>query len=133
MVIGELILDKYTVCEPLGKSGKDPIMMFKKDETKMMMGGSGAIANNLSNFCKEIKLISYVGKNINSKKFVQKNLDKKIKKEFLYINGPTIQKEKFIDKNSGSKVIGFYNFDDSSIDKRNQNKLKNLLKTNLKI
>ena len=132
MVIGELILDKYTVCEPLGKSGKDPIMMFKKDETKMMMGGSGAIANNLSNFCKEIKLISYVGKNINSKKFVQKNLDKKIKKEFLYINGPTIQKEKFIDKNSGSKVIGFYNFDDSSMDKRNQNKLKNLLKTNLK-
>ena len=125
MVIGELILDKYTVYEPLGKSGKDPIMMFKKDESKMMMGGSGAIANNLSNFCKEIKLISYVGKNINSKKFVQKNLDKKIKKEFLYINGPTIQKEKFIDKNSGSKVIGFYNFDDSSIDKRNQNKLKN--------
>ena len=62
---------------------------------------------------------------------MQKNLDKKIKKEFLYINGPTL-KEKFIDKNSGSKVIGFYNFDDSSIDKRNQNKLKNLLKTNLK-
>ncbi len=132
LVIGELILDKYTVCEPLGKSGKDPIMMFKKDESKIIMGGSGAIANNLSNFCKEIKLISYVGKNINSKKFVQKNLDKKIKKEFLYINGPTIQKEKFIDKNSGSKVIGFYNFDDSSMDKRNQNKLKKLLKTNLK-
>ena len=47
-------------------------MMFKKDETKMMMGGSGAIANNLSNFCKEIKLISYVGKNINSKKLYKK-------------------------------------------------------------
>ena len=37
-------------------------MMFKKDETKMMMGGSGAIANNLSNFCKEIKLISMLEK-----------------------------------------------------------------------
>ena len=132
LVVGELILDKYTACEPLGKSGKDPIMMFKKDESKIMMGGSGAIANNLSNFCKEIKLISYIGKNFNSKKFVQKNLDKKIKKEFLYINGPTIQKEKFIDKNSGSKVIGFYNFDDNFIDQRNQNKLKNLLKINLK-
>ena len=132
LVIGELILDKYTLCEPLGKSGKDPIMMFKKDESNIIMGGSGAIANNLSNFCNEIKLISYVGQDIDSKQFIRKNLDKKIKKEFLYINGPTIQKEKFIDKNSGSKVIGFYNIDDSFIGKKNQNKLKSLLKKNLK-
>ena len=131
LVIGELILDKYTLCEPLGKSGKDPIMMFKKEESEIMMGGSGAIANNLSNFCKNIKLISCVGNDINSKKFIEKNLDKRINKEFLHINGPTIQKEKFIDKNSGSKVIGFYNFDDSFLDNKNQNKLKNLLKKNL--
>lgn len=132
LVIGELILDKYTLCEPLGKSGKDPIMMFKKNESKIIMGGAGAIANNLSNFCKEVKLISYVGKNTNSQKFVRKNLEKKIRKEFLYIDGPTIQKEKFIDKNSGSKVVGFYNFDDSFMNNKNQNKLKNLLKLNLK-
>ena len=35
LVVGELILDKYTACEPLGKSGKDPIMMFKKMRAKL--------------------------------------------------------------------------------------------------
>ena len=73
LVIGEIILDKYTDCEPLGKSGKDPIMMFKKNDSKIIMGGSGAIANNLIQFCDDVKLVSYLGK-----KLIIKNLFIKI-------------------------------------------------------
>ena len=131
LVIGEIILDKYTDCEPLGKSGKDPIMMFKKNDSKIIMGGSGAIANNLIQFCDDVKLVSYLGKKINYKEFVYKNLERKIKKEFLYIDSPTILKEKFIDKTSGNKIVGFYNFDDSILDHNSQKKLKKILTSNI--
>ena len=37
------------------------IMMFKKDEAITLIGGSGAVANNISQFCKDVTLISYLG------------------------------------------------------------------------
>ena len=131
LVIGEFIIDKYTYCESLGKSGKDPIMMFKKNETVTLIGGSGAIANNISQFCKNVKIITYLGRSNNYEKFIKKNLDKNIKKNFLYMNVPTIQKEKYIDRDSGNKIVGFYNFDDSLIDKNSQIKLKKFLNKSL--
>ena len=132
LVIGEFIIDKYTYCESLGKSGKDPIMMFKKNETITLIGGSGAIANNLSQFCKNVKIISYLGKSNNYENFISKNLDKNIKKQFLYMDVPTIQKEKYIDRDSGNKIVGFYNFDDSVINTKSQEKLKKFLSNSLK-
>ena len=30
VILGEIIIDKYNFCETLGKSGKDPILMFSK-------------------------------------------------------------------------------------------------------
>ncbi len=131
LVIGELIIDKYNYCEPLGKSGKDPIMMFKKNESITILGGSGAVANNIAQYCNDIKLISYLGKRHTNKNFINKNLDKKIKKEFIYVDGPTIQKEKYVDRNSNNKIFGFYNFDDSFLGKKNQKKMINILKKNL--
>ena len=71
----ELIIDKYIDCEPLGKSGKDPIMMFKKNSSAVYMGGAGAIANNVSLYCKKVKFISSLGKKNNYEKFVNKNLE----------------------------------------------------------
>ena len=130
LVIGELIVDKYNYCEPLGKSGKDPIMMFKKMKVYQLWE-VGAVANNISQFCNNVKIISYLGKSYTNKNFIDKNLNKKIKKSFLYINGPTIQKEKYIDKNSGNKIFGFYNFDDSFLDEKSQKKLTNILKKEL--
>ena len=50
LILGEIIIDKYTYCEPLGKSGKDPIMMFAKGKDEIFLGGVGAIANHAFNF-----------------------------------------------------------------------------------
>jgi len=132
LVIGELIIDKYIDCEPLGKSGKDPIMMFKKNLSAVYMGGAGAIANNISQYCKKVKFISSLGKKNNYEKFVNKNLQKNIMKEFVYIKDvPTIVKEKYIDENSGNKIVGFYNFDDSLMNSSHKKKLKKILNKNL--
>ena len=61
LVFGEAIIDQYIMCEALGRSGKDPILMFDEIESKNFAGGSIAIANNLSDFYKEIELYCSIG------------------------------------------------------------------------
>ena len=48
--MGETIIDQYIFCEALGKSGKDPVMMFHHKKTEQYLGGAAAIANNISSF-----------------------------------------------------------------------------------
>ena len=50
LVLGEAIIDEYTFCEVIGKSGKEPILAFRDIKTERYAGGSLAIANNLSKF-----------------------------------------------------------------------------------
>ena len=47
-------------------------MMFKKDEAITLIGGSGAVANNISQFCKDVTLISYLGRSNNYKNLLIK-------------------------------------------------------------
>lgn len=133
LIIGELIIDRYTFCEPLGKSGKDPIMMFKKNASNIYVGGSGAIANNVSQFCKNVKILTIRGKKDKFKRFIDLNLSKNIKKDFLEIsNFNTIEKEKILDLNSNNKIVGFYNYNDASNSQSTVKKLKEKLIHNIK-
>ena len=61
LVIGETIIDQYNFCEALGKSGKEPYLALKDLYFENYLGGAAAIANNLAEFCKEIKLVSMIG------------------------------------------------------------------------
>ena len=61
LLIGELIIDEYIFCDTLGKSGKEPHLAVLENKKEVYLGGSGAIANNLSTFCKNVYLLSYIG------------------------------------------------------------------------
>ena len=56
LVIGETIIDEYNFCEALGKSGKDPFLVFRDIKTEQYLGGAIAISKHLSQFCKKVKL-----------------------------------------------------------------------------
>ena len=132
LIIGEIILDKYIEVETMGKAGKDPMLTFKRKKTKIFPGGSLAIANNLSEICNNIEIISYLGSKSdekNIKKFSNKNVSLKI---FNKKNSPTIIKTRYIDENTRNKLIGIYDINDSNIDVENENKINNYLKENLK-
>tara|TARA_Y100000591_G_scaffold176848_2_gene152772 strand:+ start:9212 stop:10732 length:1521 start_codon:yes stop_codon:yes gene_type:complete len=133
LVIGELILDEYVFVDPLGKSGKDPIMMFKQLKSQKYLGGSGYIANNISNFCKKVNLISTVGQNFEFKKFITSKLNKNVKLNIIRKkNSPTILKKKYIDNLSNNKLIGFYSFEDRRLDSNENVKLFKLISNLIK-
>ena len=61
LVIGETIIDQYSFCEALGKSGKEPVLVLKDINTEEYLGGAAAISRHLSSFCDKITLLSMIG------------------------------------------------------------------------
>ena len=55
LVIGELIIDKYSFGDVIGKSGKEPHLVLKENFTEYYLGGSAAIARHLSTFVNEVE------------------------------------------------------------------------------
>ena len=79
-IIGELIIDKYTFCSDLEKPSKEMIPAVEEKNTKIFLGGTYAIAKNLSEFCKKVDL--FISGNLTSE---IKNLLHKEKKNFKNI------------------------------------------------
>ncbi len=110
MVIGDLIIDKYIFGDVIGKSGKEPHMVFNQNKEDMYIGGSGIIANHLSEFVKKIKLISDFGNRKSLKTLLKKNLKKNISHVALCPNRDyqSSIKTRFIDSVSKYKLFGSY-------------------------
>ena len=80
LVIGETIVDKYIISEPLGKPGKDTHLVIRNKSDKTFVGGSAAVAKNVSSFSDKVTLLSCVGEKKDYLKLINSYLTNKIKK-----------------------------------------------------
>ncbi len=133
LLVGETIIDEYTYCDAIGKSAKDPVLVLKELETQKYLGGVLAIANNISDFCSKISVVSILGSKKEYKKFIDDNLSNKIKAKFFYKkNSQTITKKRYVDKNSKNKILGVYNLFDDEVNSLEINSINKYLSNNLK-
>ena len=133
LIIGETIIDNYITTEAIGKSGKEPVMVVKQKKEIKFLGGVGYIANLCSSFVKETKIISFLGEKNEEKNFILKNLDKKIKYNFLSKKqSPTIVKTRYLDDYRKSKLLGVYDLNDDTISKQEEKFFLNIIKDNIK-
>jgi len=133
LIIGETIIDNYITTESIGKSGKEPVMVVKQKKQIKFLGGVGYIANLCSSFVKETKIISFLGEKNEEKKFILKNLDKRIKYNFLTKKkSPTIIKTRYLDDYRKSKLLGVYDLNDDTVSKQEEKNFLNIIKANIK-
>jgi len=132
LVIGETMIDKYITTEAIGKSGKEAMLVLRPKKEIKFLGGAAYIANLCSTFVKDIKIMSFLGKENTEKKFVLRNLNKNIKHNFLSKkNSPTITKLRYLDDYKKTKIIGVYDLNDDLISENEEKKFYNLLKKNI--
>ena len=133
LVVGDLIIDRYIFGDVMGKSGKEPHMVFNQYKEEMYIGGSAIIANHLSEFVNKITLVSDCGRENNIKTL----LNKKLKKNITHIplspdkNYKSSIKTRFIDTVSSYKLFGSYILPNLKISKFYQ-LLNNVIKKNIK-
>ena len=114
-ILGEIIVDKYTSCDPLAKSSKDPILAFQKLETKTYLGGILAIRDNLMSWLDNVSLYTIAPKQIPTEDRIP--LETALNSENVCIvrtEAKLIVKHRYVDINSGSRVFETYDFDPTS-------------------
>ena len=72
LVVGETIIDEYTYCEAIGKSGKEPVLASAIVGTDRFGGGVLACANHLAGFVQVVSTCSrYLGEGGDEEEFVR--------------------------------------------------------------
>ena len=66
-VLGDLIVDEYISCEPLGMSQEDPTLVVTPIQQELFLGGSAIVAAHASSLGAEVKYFSVSGKDPTAK------------------------------------------------------------------
>ena len=61
LVIGDLIVDEYNWCDPLGMSQEEPTLVVRPMDSKRFVGGAGIVAAHASGLSGQSLLVSVVG------------------------------------------------------------------------
>lgn len=67
LTIGDVILDVYQYCRPLGMSKEDPTIVVQPTREEQYLGGAGIVAAHASALNSHARLVSVVGSDVSSK------------------------------------------------------------------
>jgi rfaE bifunctional protein kinase chain/domain len=126
-VIGDLIVDEYINCHPLGMSQEDSVLVFNQINKKKFLGGAGIVAAHAASLGAKTLLISVAGKDENLK-FACDELKKNGVNNKIFIDNtrPTTLKQKF--KNRDASILRISNLNQDNISQSLQIKAINFLK-----
>jgi rfaE bifunctional protein kinase chain/domain len=100
IVIGDLIVDEYITCEPLGMSQEDPTIVVKPIDNVKFIGGASIVAAHAAGLGAEVDFFSVVGPD-SPADFAKIELDKYGVDSFIVVDDtrPTTLKQRFISQN----------------------------------
>ena len=96
LVIGDLIIDDYITCEPLGMSQEDPTIVVSPIETKTFVGGAGVVSAHARGLGAEVSYCTVVGRD-EAASYAAANLEAQgIQLDFFQdATRPTTRKQRF--------------------------------------
>ena len=119
LVVGEAIIDEYTYCEAIGKSGKEPVLASRYLGTDRFAGGVLACANHLAGFVKAVDVLTLIGQGGDEAEFIRAVLKPTVTPILVEKPGaPTIVKQRFVEKYLSQKMFEVYRMDDTPLDAR---------------
>jgi len=60
-VVGDLIVDEYVNCKPLGISQEDPFLVFSPTYSRRFLGGAAVVASHCKSLGAQVELITTIG------------------------------------------------------------------------
>jgi len=121
-VIGDLIVDEYITCNPLGMSQEDPTIVVTPINTQKFLGGSGIVAAHAANLGAEVEYFSITGKD-EARDFAEEELTNYHVNNNLIIdeNRPTTVKKRY--RSQGKTLLRVSHLHQGSISSDLQKKL----------
>ncbi len=125
-VLGDLIVDEYISCQPLGMSQEDPTIVVKPIDSKKFIGGAGIVAAHGTGLGAEVEFLSVAGNDLIREfalnKLKEFNVNSTV---FCDENRPTTLKQRF--RSKGKSLLRVSHLHQDAIDINLQKKfLENL-------
>lgn len=100
LVIGDIIIDKYTYCIVQGLMSKDMGYSTRLDISEEFLGGAAAVARHLSSFSKDVTLMSIVGNEEEKKEKLREMELERLHLQLVHSSKiPTIVKHRYLSRN----------------------------------
>jgi rfaE bifunctional protein kinase chain/domain len=98
-VIGDLIVDEYISCQPLGMSQEDPTIVVTPVDTELFIGGAAIVAAHAAGLGAKVEFVSVTGYD-DPQQFAQRQLNAAHVSSFLLVDEgrPTTLKKRFRSK-----------------------------------
>ena len=127
-VVGDLIIDEYINCDPLGMSQEDPTLVVTPIESRKFIGGAGIVAGHAASLGAKTSIISIIGKD-SSADFAKERFKDMNVKSFLFEDEsrPTTLKQRFRSKEKS--LLRVSHLHQSSISSVLQNKIYKKIKS----
>lgn len=133
LLVGETIIDQYTYVDVLGKAAKESILACQHRDDEIFLGGVIAAANHIADFCKNVDVLTILGKRDGYSDSVRAGLPENVNLiEFEAENSPTIRKQRFIDRSYLRKMFEVYHMDDTPISGKLESRILEDLESRLK-
>ena len=101
LVVGEIIIDKYTYCDVHGLMSKDMGYSARLEFSEEYLGGAAAVARHLASFTSDVTLFSVIGNEPEVQSRLQDDLAEQMR--LCMVSGeeqPTIVKHRYLAKNA---------------------------------
>jgi bifunctional ADP-heptose synthase (sugar kinase/adenylyltransferase) len=133
LIVGEMIVDDYVFCEPLGKTSKEPVLAFLQGSSESQTGGSLAIAKHCVGLGAQSVLLTRVGRDAAGKSVVAEiesveGLDGVLQQSDHH---RTIVKTRYLDDHTGTKVFETYAMTDEPINDKEDIEFAGLLRRHM--
>ncbi len=100
LVVGDLIIDRYTYCNIQGLMSKDTAYSARLKSSEDYLGGTAAIARHLASFVDDLTLATIIGDEPDKKEFVESELSEDMHLELFSSRVfPTIVKHRYLSRN----------------------------------
>ncbi len=130
VVVGDLIVDEYITCQPLGMSQEDPTIVVTPIDSVRFVGGAGIVAAHASGLGAQVDFISVTGNDASQTFAADKLTEFKVKAHLLEDgNRPTTLKQRF--RSKGKSLLRVSHLHQAAISVSLQDQMLELIKSKL--
>ena len=125
-VVGDVIIDEYITCEPLGMSQEDPTIVVTPVDSISFVGGAGIVAAHAANLGASVQFVSVTG-NDSARDFILEKLAESNVETCLLVDAsrPTTLKQRF--RSKGKSLLRVSHLHQGSISLALQKEMLQLL------
>lgn len=128
VVVGDLIIDEYITCEPLGMSQEDPTVVVTPIDSTRFLGGAGIVAAHAAGLGAEVHFVSVTGsdetREFSSRKLEENGVNAQLLKD---PSRPTTLKQRY--RSRGKSMLRVSHLHQGAISATLQNAVYDYLET----